>query len=157
MFEITTREVPEQIVLTERNHLRASELPAWIGEALGRQHDALAAAGSRSALPSFVVYHGEITEDTAGPVEACTPVAPGLVGQLDLPSRVEPAHREAYTTVTRSQLAYPEIMAAYEAVEAWMREQDESMAASPREVYFADLDAAGPDDGVADVAFPILS
>ncbi len=29
------------------------------------------------------------------------------------------------------------------------------MSASPREVYFADVMNAGPDDEVADIAFPI--
>ena len=155
MFEIKTREVPEQHVLTEQSHLRVSALPEWTGAALGRQHGALASAGAPSVLPSFIVFHGEVTEETAGTVEVCTPVAPELAARLGLPSRVEPAHGEAYTTITKALVDYPQILTAYDAVESWLRERDVPIVGSPREVYFADFVAAGQDDEVVDIAFPI--
>jgi hypothetical protein len=74
---------------------------------------------------------------------------------LDAATRTEPAHREAFTTITKAQVAYPQILSAYDAVEAWVKSGDHVVTGSPREIYFADFDAAGPDDPVADIAFPV--
>jgi DNA-binding transcriptional MerR regulator len=155
MFDIHLREVDEQLVLTEQRHVRVDELPRWIGTALTRQHQALEAADARAAGPSLVIYHGEVTEDSDGPAEACTPVQPAAATRLALPTRTEPAHREAYTTLTKAQVAYPQILSAYDAVEAWTRDNGHTITGSPREVYFTDFDAAGPDDPVTDIAFPV--
>jgi hypothetical protein len=37
----------------------------------------------------------------------------------------------------------------------WIGEQGRTIGGSPREVYFADFMAAGPEDEVCDVAFPV--
>ena len=71
--------------------------------------------------------------------------------------RVEPARRLAYTRIVKAQVAHPQIIAAFEAVERWMAGQGIEPAGPCREVYFADWDAAGPDDAVCDIAFPIGS
>lgn len=154
MFEIMTREITERLVLTEQGHVLVDRLPVWIGAALGRQHGALASAGAPADLPSFVTFHGEVSATADGPVEACTPLHPEVAARVDLATRVDPARREAYTTITKAQLSYPEILAAYAAVETWLEENGHPVAGPPREVYFADVMAAGPDDPVADIAFP---
>jgi hypothetical protein len=69
--------------------------------------------------------------------------------------RVEPAQRIAYTRITKAQVAHPQILAAFEAVEQWMAGAGLEMAGPCREIYFADWDAAGPEDEVCDVAFPV--
>lgn len=155
MFEVTTRDVAEQLVLTEQGHVLVDGLPGWIEAALGRQHGAIADAGVPADKPSFVAFHGEVSGTADGPVEACTVLDPDAAARVDLPSRVDPAHREAYTTITRAQLSYPEILAAYAAVEEWVQENGEQVVGPPREVYFGDVMGAGPDDMVADIAFPI--
>jgi hypothetical protein len=57
--------------------------------------------------------------------------------------------------LTKAQVAYPQILSAYDAVETWAPDQGHTVTGSPREVYFADFDAAGPDDPVTDIAFPV--
>ncbi|WP_367135580.1 MerR family transcriptional regulator [Saccharothrix sp. HUAS TT1] len=153
MYEVKQREVPEQVVLTEQRHLLQPELDGWIGAAADRLAKAAEAHGG-VAGPMFVVYHGEVNEDSDGPVEACVPV------RADAPpsgvaARVEPAHREAYARLTKAQVVFPQILSAYDAVAAWIKENGHSIHDAPREVYFADWAAAGPDDGVCDVAFPL--
>ena len=81
------------------------------------------------------------------------PIPSGRAG--DVPSRIEPAHREAYTRITKAQVEFPQILSAYEAVDGWIRSEQKSMTGSPREVYFADWEAAGPNDEVCDIAFPV--
>ncbi|WP_150308495.1 hypothetical protein [Planctomonas psychrotolerans] len=155
MFDVSIRDVPEQTVLTEQVHLRAHALPEWIESAMSRQHAALRTAGGEPTGPGLVIYHGEVNEESDGPIEACTPISPHLTGSISVPHRVEPAHREAYTTITKAQVAFPEILSAYEAVEGWIANNDETIVGSPREVYFADYDAADDDDRVVDIAFPL--
>jgi DNA-binding transcriptional MerR regulator len=84
MYEITTRDVPEQTVITEQRNVTADALPRFIQEAGGRQHEALARIGGPFS-PSLVIYHGDVTEDSDGPVEVCSPLPPDLAGTVCAP------------------------------------------------------------------------
>jgi DNA-binding transcriptional MerR regulator len=154
MNTVTTRDVAEQTFLTELRHVTADALPEFIAEAGGRQYAALAAVGGPFGA-SVVMYHGDVTEDSDGPVEVCSPVPADVAGDLPLPSRVEPAHREAFTTITKGQVRYPDILSAYDAVESWVANNGERIAGAPREVYFSDMMGADDNTEVADIAFPI--
>ncbi len=163
-FAVETVEVPAQVVITETRHSLADELPAWIGASLGRLEAAAGECGGVAGVP-FVVYHAEVSMESDGPAEACVPVADeaaalawaerhGRTWQTRV--RVEPARTLAYTRIRKAQVANPQIMAAFEAVERWIAGRDGLSYDGPcREVYFADWDAAGPEDPVCDVAFPV--
>ena len=115
---------------------------------------AAAPAGGPAAAP-FVVYHGEVNHDSDGPAEVCVPVDPARAAALTVPAREEPAHREAYLRITKAQVAFPQILSAFDSVSRWLTANGHTPTLPPREVYFADWDAAGPDDEVCDIAFPI--
>lgn len=151
---VLTREVPAQLVLTEQRHITPEELPEWIGGAMGRLYEKAGGIGG-AAAPAFVVYHGEVNHDSDGPVEVCVPVDAAAARGIDAAMREEPAHREAYVRITKAEVAFPQILSAFEAVACWLKEQDVTSSAAPREVYFTDFMAAGPDDEVCDVAFPM--
>lgn len=162
-FVVETVDVPEQVLITETRHVLAGELPAWIGASLGRLEEAAKECGGIAAAP-FVVYHSDVSMESDGPAESCVPVADeaaarewvekrGRMGETKV--RVEPAQRLAYTRITKAQVAHPQILAAFEAVEAWIPQQGLWQAGPCREVYFADWDAAGAEDPVCDVAFPV--
>ncbi|MFJ5232794.1 MerR family transcriptional regulator [Kitasatospora sp. NPDC088391] len=154
MYRIEQRDVPEQVVLTERRRARPRELPEFIPAAIARLAGLAAGLGGVAGAP-FVVYHGQVDEDNDGPVEVCVPVDPARAADLTAPHRTEPAHREAYTTLTKAQVEYPQILSAYDAVHTWGEQAGAEQAGPPREVYFADWDAAGPADRVCDIAFPV--
>ena len=154
MFQVVERDVPEQTVLTEQRHVTVHELTDWLGDSLARLHTFAAQAGGISS-PAFVIYHGEVNEESDGPVEVCVPIASELQSSVGASTRVEPAHREAYTRIRKAQVEFPQILDAYEAVEQWVAKNDQKMSGSPREVYFADFMNAGPNDEVCDIAFPI--
>ncbi|APY87758.1 MerR family transcriptional regulator [Streptomyces alfalfae] len=163
-FEVKTVDVPETYVLSETRHVSAGELPAWIGGSAERLERAAVERCGGMAAPHFVVYHAEVTEESDGPAESCVPVVDAEAARVWAAEqgrataarvRVEPAHRLAYTRITKAQVAYPQIIAAFDAVEAWAAEQGLSLSGPCREVYFADWEAAGPDDAVCDVAFPV--
>ena len=153
MYEIKERDVPEQQVLTEQRHLTVAGLPDFISGALGRLYAKAEELGLHAGS-SMVIYHGEVNEDSDGPVEVCVPVS----GDADLAShsrRIEPAHREAYTEITVAQVAFPQILSAYDAVERWVGENGREITGSPREVYVDDFMNLGPNEHGCDIAFPI--
>jgi DNA-binding transcriptional MerR regulator len=162
-FVVETVELPEQVVIAEKRHTLADELPAWIGSSLGRLEAASRECGGVTAAP-FVVYYSEVSMESDGPAESCVPVADETAARAwaaehgrawETRVRVDPAQRFAYTRVTKAQVAHPQLMAAFEAVEEWITAQGLEQAGPCREIYFADWDAAGPDDAVCDVAFPV--
>ncbi|WP_405888359.1 MerR family transcriptional regulator [Streptomyces sp. NBC_01136] len=162
-FVVETVDVPERVVLTEKRHTLADELPIWIPASLGRLEDGARECGGVTGAP-FVVYYAEVSMESDGPAESCVPVADGEAARVwaekrgrasGIEVRVEPTHRLAYARITKAQVAHPQIHAAFEAVEAWIAEQGLSYDGPCREVYFADWDAAGPEDPVCDVAFPV--
>ncbi|WP_329338023.1 MerR family transcriptional regulator [Streptomyces sp. NBC_00663] len=162
-FVVETVELPEQVVITEKRHTLADELPAWIGASLGRLEEAARECGGVTAAP-FVLYESEVSMESDGPAESCVPVADEAAARAwaaergrawETAVRVEPAQRFAYTRITKAQVAHPQIVAAFEAVEEWIAGQGLEQAGPCREIYFADWDAAGPEDPVCDVAFPV--
>ncbi|MEU3979453.1 MerR family transcriptional regulator [Streptomyces sp. NPDC026672] len=162
-FVVETVDVPERVVVTETRHTLADELPAWIGGSLCRLETAARECGGVAAAP-FVVYHSEVSMESDGPAEACVPVVDAAAARewaaragraRNTAVRVEPAQRLAYTRITKAQVAHPQILAAFEAVEQWLAAEGLEPAGPCREVYFADWDAAGPGDAVCDVAFPV--
>jgi DNA-binding transcriptional MerR regulator len=151
--QVLHRTVPEQVVLTEQRHVHGSEL-IWVRSAAARLTRAAELLGG-TAGPRLVVFHGEVNEDSDGPVEVCVPVAGAPVNPAGPAWRMEPAHREAYAPVTWAQFEVPQILSVYDAVEHWITTQGLVRAGPPREVYRTEPDAAGPGDVVCEVAFPI--
>ncbi|MGW0970610.1 MerR family transcriptional regulator [Streptomyces sp. NPDC002516] len=162
-FVVQTAEVPEQVVLAEKRHVLAPELPVWIPGSLGRLEQGAGEAGGVTG-PPFVVYHAEVSMESDGPAESCVPVADEAAARAwaerqgratGAAVRVEPARSIAFVRITKAEVAHPQILAAFEAVEAWVGERGLSVDGPCREIYFADWDAAGPGDPVCDVAFPV--
>ncbi|MDQ0581667.1 MerR family transcriptional regulator [Streptomyces rishiriensis] len=163
-FEVRLVDVPEQVVVTETRHTLADELPTWIPASLGRLEEAAGGCGGVVAAP-YVVYYSAVSMESDGPVESCVPVADAAGARAwaaaaqsrgrQFQARVEPARRLAYTRITKAQVAHPQILAPYEAVEAWMKREGWDYDGPCREIYFADWDAAGAEDPVCDVAFPV--
>jgi DNA-binding transcriptional MerR regulator len=154
MYTVETREVAQQPVATLRRSLTVGDLPAFIEDGFRRLEATLRNAETERAGAFFVVYHGEVNEDSDGPVELCLPFRGELSTAGEVIVRAEPAHREAFTTITRSQVAFPGILDAYAAVEGWIDREGREMAGAPREVYFVDGDVP-PDEPFCDIAFPI--
>lgn len=149
---VRIRAVPACVALSVRRHVPVTELAGWLGATMPRL---AAAAGDHGGLrgPLFVIYHGEVNQDSDGPVEVCAPVDPAVIAD-GRGCRREPARHEAYVRLRKAQVAYPQILSAFDAVAEWLDERGRLACDSPREVYFADFDAAGPGDEVCDVAYP---
>lgn len=150
-WQVRERRVPARLVLTEQRHVLVTEL-SWTRQATAR----LLRAADRCGGPTgqrLVIFHGEVTRDSDGPVEVCVPVG---TSPDEVASRVEPARREAYLPVAKGHFEVPRILSAYDAVRAWLRDHGHRQAAPPREVYRdgVDPDTAAATDVVCEVAIP---
>jgi len=154
MFPVQTRNVPAQRVMSIQRRLRAHETAAFVAEA--KAAFAAHLGGVQPTGPFTLVFHGIVDYESDGPLEALLG-CPENVGVTDLIGlRTEPAHDEAYTTITKAQWDYPAILAAYDAVAC-----SPEVTARPRsrlacrEVYLARPDEIGDDDLICDIAFPL--
>jgi effector-binding domain-containing protein len=156
MYEVRTRHIPEQQVLTVKRSVRQPELLPFLMEAMPGVAVALDKTGVHHATRTFVIYHGAVNADSDGPVEVCMAFDGTIQAPDGFAVRTEPAHEEAYVTISKRQMEFPKILDAYDAVSGYVNEHGE-MAGAPREVYFVDVNAVGPDDPFADVAKPMTA
>ncbi len=143
-----TRDVREQVVLTEQRHVTSAEL-SWQHDATARLLTAAAAHGG-PAGPRFVIFHDPVGEGVAGAVEVCLPVDGARFGPAEFPLRTEPAHREAYIEVVAGHFEPPLILSVYDTVRGWVRASGHRATGAPREVHSYDADSPF----VCDVALP---
>jgi DNA-binding transcriptional MerR regulator/effector-binding domain-containing protein len=157
-YDVKTRQVEGAQALSVTQEVFVKDLSGFIHTAATALYRHVAASGGRAEGHLTVIYHGEVGEDSNGPVEVCLPVRQGSVSPGETVRLVElGAGTQAYTTITHAQLRFPEILKAYDAVYGWMKQNGRRPAGPPREIYFADLERARPNDPVCDVAWPVLS
>jgi DNA-binding transcriptional MerR regulator len=154
MFPVQTRHVPAQRVMSIQRRLRAPETDAFVREA--KAAFAAQLGGAPPAGPFTLIFHGVVDNESDGPVEAVLPCPAGTQATDLVGIRTEPAHDEAFTTITKAQWDYPAILAAYDAVACSPQAAARpGSALSCREVYLAEPDAIGEADLICDVAFPL--
>ncbi|WP_062519053.1 MerR family transcriptional regulator [Demequina silvatica] len=163
-MDITTRTVPERTLAVIAREVYQPELDDFVMSAFVRLFDYAAAhpglrpLDTTSEHPTYAIYHGSVTPDQSALVEVCVVVADGAPPVPGISIRLEPAHQEAFATLTRAQNGFPAILEAYDAVASWVLAHGEMVEDLPsREVYFTDVLAAGMDDPVCDVAFPYVA
>jgi effector-binding domain-containing protein len=138
-MDVLVRDVPEQVVITEQRMVDQA--------ALESDHF--------PPEPVFIViYEGNPNEGETA-VECCTPLRAGVAAPADAASRVIPAHREAYSRVTKRVAESGRIGDVYVVTEQWIGSNGLEIAAAPRETYWTDFYAASENDVVFDVAFPV--
>ena len=130
MHEVKVRDIPARSLLCLLRHA-SSQQEVW---AMGKE-----VIGMLKAQPvpvpriegvagaAFLIYYGEVNQDSDGPVEFCWPVPQDLAGQLaasfpGLTLRTEPAHQEAYIHVDQDPPA-AQWQAVSDSGTAWLAEQ----------------------------------
>ena len=104
----------------------------------------------------FLVFYGEVSADSDGPIELCRPIADTKgVAVEGVRSRVEAAHDEIYVRLRKSELAWPAMRTALDDLEAWARANDRRPAATFRQVLIADQRTASGDTLVCDLSVPL--
>ena len=153
-YDIQTRAIPERTIVSVSRHLHIGETDAFFADAFARLRAAGPGIEGIAGCP-FLVYYGDVSEDSDGPIELCRPVAGDAAAGDGLPVRNEAAHDEAYIRVAMKDLAWPSLAPALDALEAWVRDSGRQATAAPRQVLFADMRTAKPEDLVCDLAVPL--
>jgi hypothetical protein len=154
MFTVHLRRVPTRRLLSIQRRLRASETDAFVCEA-----KAVFAEHLQNAVPAgpfSLVFHGIVDHESDGPLEATLACSDDIEPTDVIGVRTEPAHDEAFTTITKAQWEYPAILAAYDAVACSPEVTGRpGSRLSCREVYLAEPDEIADDDLICDIAFPL--
>lgn len=153
---VLTRDVPATKIAAIRTDTDQQSLIGVIVSSTYEIRAHLSAAGATLTGESWVIFHGAVTPEAEATVEVCMPFE-GLVDPSGpIAIRVEPAHREAYCTITMDECVFPRIMHAYDLVFDWARAAGLPEAGPPREVYRPDCDLLARDQPAVDIALPIL-
>jgi DNA-binding transcriptional MerR regulator len=158
-YAVSTRLLPERSVLTQTRHLHVDEQTAVREEFVGSLRGAGVKPLPGTAGAPFIIYYGDLSADSDGPIEWCWPVADDRAAELatrfpDLTLRTDPAHQEAYVHYGATTLLHAaRIVLAAQSLLAWAREQDRQTVGPLRLVYLeADGEGSVPD---CDVAVPL--
>ncbi|MDA8366390.1 MAG: MerR family transcriptional regulator [Actinomycetota bacterium] len=129
MYDVTTRAMPTRTVLCMKRHV-TSQQKVWD---LGKEFLAYFRERPRPLLDGregapFLVYHGEISADSDGPVEFCRPIADddatAIASQYpELVLRTEPAHEEAVVHLGPSPQDDTPWAIVFESLQAWASQQ----------------------------------
>jgi len=131
MYEVELREVPERRLLCLLRRIHADELITQSRELfLYPLRDAQVPRVGGVAGAPFLIFHGEVSGDSDGPVEWCRPVPADEAERLaaELPAftlRTEPAHQEAFVRLGIAEAAEggTEAELALRAMVDWSAEQ----------------------------------
>ena len=156
-YDIQTRTIPERQLLAISRHLHAAETDSFFNEAFTRLRSAARGLEGIAGAP-FLVFYGEVSDDSDGPIELCRPVATLATvdpATTDLELRVESAHDEVFIRLPMMDMNWPAMASAVDALEAWMREQRREPTGALRQVLIADQRTAAPDTLVCDLSLPL--
>ncbi len=140
MYDVSVRTVPARNVLSLLRHVRMPDFAAVSGEFFGRFGGVPRLDGAAGA--PFVVYHGDVSEDSDGPAEWCRPVPLEVAAELaaefpDLVLRTEAEHEEAFVRLARDGRQTPsaQSLVVLESLHTWAAEQGRRPNGNVRQVF----------------------
>ena len=165
MYEVAVRDIPARSLLCLLRHA-SNQQEVWdlgkevIGMLKAQPVPVPRIEGGAGA--AFLIYYGEVNQDSDGPVEFCWPVPQDLAGQLaaSLPGltlRTEPAHQEAYVHLDQDATA-AQWQAVSDSALAWVAEQQRQPSDLPLRVTLLATTAPVTDAsrrGGSDFALPL--
>ena len=129
MYEVALRQVPERSLLCLLRHVQNdAEVVALGKEFVSIVRNPQLTRSTGPASSAFSIYHGEVSEDSDGPVEWCLPVPADKAADLaaDFPVlrlRTEPAHEEAYVDLGQAEMTPAQWQLASQVLFSWVTEQ----------------------------------
>jgi len=138
MPEPTIRIEGDRPVLSVLRRMRPDEMDEVITNEVDRLRTIAAAAGLTVTGHPFGIFHGPITDDSNGPLEVTLPVD-GLLEPAetdgDLRSYRLSGGQVAERLAEGSETDFPEILAVYDEVHAWITSSGRTPVGPPREVW----------------------
>jgi hypothetical protein len=159
-YDIQTRRIPARRVLSINRHLHAAETDAFFDDAFARLRSTGPGLVGVEGAP-YLIFYGEVSADSDGPVELCRPVSEQAAGRgdrlgADIECRVEPAHDEAFVRLTMAEMGWPAMLPVVDALAAWAARERRQAAGALRQVLIADQRTASPQTLVCDLTIPLM-
>jgi DNA-binding transcriptional MerR regulator len=154
-YDVSLRDVAETKVATITCDVDQQALVATTRRSEAEIKEHLAAAGAELTGEVWMLFHGFVTPDSEAPVEVCVPFTGTVDPAGAIAIRIEPAHTEAYCTISRDDCIYPRIMPAYDLVHSWVLDAGLPTLGPPREVYFVDWCQIAGEDPFCHIAQPV--
>jgi DNA-binding transcriptional MerR regulator len=161
MYEVATRTVPARTVLCLERHV-SSEEEVW---ALGKEFVGYFKDGQVPRIDgrigaTFQIYHGEVNDDSDGPIEWCRPVPEDRADEIaagypTLGLRSEPAHEEAFIALGTDEVSLPQWQLISEVLHSWARKQHRQASDLGVRVTYLASRGAAPYRPDCDFAVPL--
>jgi DNA-binding transcriptional MerR regulator len=144
MYDVQVRDVPARSVLSLLWRAHEDEVMARVRDLMHRLHPVAAPPPGDPVSAPFVIYHGEVSQDSDGPVELCWPVPGEEAAQLaagfpDLTLRTEPAHQEAFAHPGQASPDLAQLALAFEGLGAWAAAQHRQPDGGLRQITLFNL------------------
>jgi len=148
MYEVTIRDMPARQVLCLLRHAHTAEHMATAKGLMARLGPVVKPQPGDPVTAPFMIYHGEVSEDSDGPVEYCWPVpaekADELAAQFpDLSLRTEPAHEEAFVDVGQAALGQANLEPVIEGLVAWINARERQGSGGLRQILMFNPPSSG--------------
>jgi DNA-binding transcriptional MerR regulator len=149
MYDVQVRDMPARSLLCLLQYARADELKATWKDLIIRLRPVAAPRPGDPASAPFAIYHGQVSQDSDGPVEWCWPVPGEQPAQFpDLTLRAEPAHQEAFVHVGQARLAPAQLAPVVEGLGAWFRAQQRQSSGGLRQILIFNPGSGGQDPDI---------
>jgi len=158
MYDAKIREMPARRVLCLLRHGTGDEIMTMGRDLIARLRPVAKPRPGDPVSAPFVIYHGEVSEDSDGPVELCWPVPDAEAAELgarfpDLVLRTDPAHQEAFVHLGQERLEREQLVPVLEGMGAWLTAQHRQPAGGLRNVLISNPQSGTGPDG--EWAFPL--
>jgi len=148
MYDVQVRDVPARSLLCLLRRAHGDEIMAMGKDLIARLAPVVAPHPGDPVTAPFVIYHGEVSQDSDGPVEVCWPVPGEQAAQIaasfpDLTLRAEPAHQEAFAHPGQGLPDPAQLVPVLEGLGAWTAARHRQPAGGLRQILLLSLGPGG--------------
>ncbi len=149
-YPIEILERPQQATVSIRTRTSISDLPVLMGQTFDKLVQYLGKIGVQPAGPPYSAYYNMDMQDLD--VEIGFPVSKAVQGEGDIQASEIPDGRFAACLYTG---AYAEIEPAYNALMAWIQEQEKETTGVSYEFYLNDPEQTPQEELQTHILFPL--
>ncbi len=153
-FKVAHKAVSDTAVIAVSENVSIEDLISYIKHSIASLYAFAEKWGLKVTGPPMGIYHGEVNEDSNGPLEVCLPFEGEATATDVITIRTLKGGPVAYTYTTVEQARFPEILQAYDAVHDWIRQSGHQITESPREIYLAPEDEVSQYEPFIEIAWP---
>ena len=153
-YRVEQKELVDTMMISIRDEVSITDLIHYIDRSIASLRVFAVDAGLEVTGPPMGIYHGEVNEDSNGPVEIGLPFEGEAIPTDVIVVRALQGGPVAYTTTTVEQARFPEILQAYDAVHEWIRQSGYQISESPREIYLATEEDVNQHEPFIEIAWP---